>query len=127
MSSWQEFNALLRAFSLAIAVHVVMAALVVLGTMDWQPFRKPQIIGMTIEAVMVDTSEIKKQREAARQAVEMDERRKLRDEELDRQKKRDQEVEDKRKKELEDLLKKWRAARDKLDGEIALKAAELTA
>jgi colicin import membrane protein len=66
-----------------------MAALVVLGTMNWQPFRKPQNIGMTIEAVMVDTSEIKKQREAARQAVEMDERRKLRDEELEAQKKRD--------------------------------------
>jgi hypothetical protein len=67
-----------------------MAALVVLGTMDWQPFRKPQNIGMTIEAVIVDTSEIKKQRDAARQAVEMEDRRKLRDEELERQKRRDQ-------------------------------------
>jgi colicin import membrane protein len=112
VSFWQVFNARLRAFSLAIAVHVVMAALVVLGTMDWQPFRKPQNIGMTIEAVIVDTSEIKKQREAARQAVEMEQRRKLRDEELERQKERDREAEDKRQKELE--AQKKRDARDRL-------------
>jgi colicin import membrane protein len=120
VSFWQEFNARLRAFSLAITVHVLMAALVVLGTMNWQPFRKPQNIGMTIEAVIVDTSEIKKQREAARQAVEMEDRRKLRDEELERQKKRDQEQEiirkqeaaEKRQQELEQQKK--RDARDRL-------------
>ena len=120
MSFWQEFNALLRAFSLAIMVHVLMAALVVLGTMNWQPFRKPQNIGMTIEAVIVDTSEIKKQREAARQAAEMEDRRNLRAEELERQKKRDQEQEiirkqeaaEKRQKELEQ--QKQRDARDRL-------------
>ena len=120
MSFWQEFNALLRAFSLAIMVHVLMAVLVVLGTMNWQPFRKPQNIGMTIEAVIVDTSEIKKQREAARQAAEMEDRRNLRAEELERQKKRDQEQEiirkqeaaEKRQKELEQ--QKQRDARDRL-------------
>ena len=50
-------------------VHVLMAALVVLGTMNWEPFRKPQNLGLTIEAVIVDTAEIKKQRDAARQAA----------------------------------------------------------
>ena len=112
MSFWQEFNARLRALSLAIGVHVLMAALVVLGTMNWEPFRKPQNIGMTIEAVIVDTSEIKKQREAARQAAEMEDRRRQRAEKLEEQKEREQEVEDKRKKELE--AQKKRDAQDRL-------------
>ena len=120
MSFWQEFNARLRAFSLAIGVHVLMAAMVVLGTMSWEPFRKPQNIGMTIEAVIVDTSEIRKQREAARQAVEMEDRRRQRDERLEQQKKReqeqkiirDQEVAEKRARELK--AQKKRDAQDKL-------------
>jgi len=120
VSFWQEFNARLRAFSLAIGVHVLMAAMVVLGTMSWEPFRKPQNIGMTIEAVIVDTSEIKKQREAARQAVEMEDRRRQRDERLEQQKKReqeqkkirDQEVAEKRARELK--AQKKRDAQDKL-------------
>jgi len=120
VSFWQEFNARLRAFSLAIGVHVLMAALVVLGTMSWEPFRKPKNIGMTIEAVIVDTSEIKKQREAARQAVEMEDRRRQRDERLEQQKKReqeqkkihDQEAAEKRARELK--AQKKRDAQDKL-------------
>jgi colicin import membrane protein len=120
VSFWQEFFAQLRVLSLAVGVHVLMAALVVLGTMNWQPFRKPLNVGMTIEAVIVDTSEIKKQREAARQAVEMEDRRRQRDQELERQKKRDQEQKkirdqeaaEKRQKELEQQKK--RAARDRL-------------
>jgi len=120
VSFWQEFNARLRAFSLAIGVHVLMAAMVVLGTMSWEPFRKPQNIGMTIEAVIVDTSEIKKQREAARQAVEMEDRRRQRAEKLEDQKKREQEqkkirdekAEERRKKELE--VQKKREAQDRL-------------
>ena len=120
MSFWQEFNARLRAFSLAIGVHVLMAALVVLGTMNWEPFRKPQNVGMTIEAVIVDTSEIKKQREAARQAAEMEDRRRQRAEKLEDQKKREQEQKkiqdekaaEKRKKELE--AQKKRDAQDRL-------------
>jgi len=120
VSFWQEFNARLRAFSLAIGVHVLMAALVVLGTMNWEPFRKPQNVGMTIEAVIVDTSEIKKQREAARQAVEMEDRRRQRAEKLEDQKKReqeqkkirDEEAAERRKKELE--AQKKRDAQDRL-------------
>jgi len=120
VSFWQEFSARLRAFSLAIGVHVLMAALVVLGTMNWEPFRKPQNVGMTIEAVIVDTSEIKKQREAARQAVEMEDRRRQRAEKLEDQKKREQEQKkiqdekaaERRKKELE--AQKKRDAQDRL-------------
>lgn len=120
MSFWQEFNARFRAFSLAIGVHVLMAALVVLGTMSWEPFRQPKNIGMTIEAVIVDTSEIKKQRDAARQAAEMEDRRRQRAERLEDQRKReqeqkkirDQEAAERRKKELE--AQKKREAQDRL-------------
>ena len=142
MSFWQEFNARLRALSLAIAVHVLMAALVVLGTMNWEPFRKPQNIGMTIEAVIVDTSEIKKQRVAARQAAEMEDRRRQRDERLEEQKKREQEQKkirvqeaaEKRKRELEaqkkrdsqDRLQKLRMERErKLEDERLKQQREL--
>jgi len=84
--------------------------------MNWQPFRKPMNVGLTIEAVIVDTSEIKKQREAARKAVEMEDRRQQRAEELERQKKREKEqekaAEKKRQQELE--AQKKRDAQDRL-------------
>ncbi len=120
MFSWQEFNARLRVFALAIGVHVLMAALVVLGTMHWEPFRKPNPVGLTIEAVMVDTSEIKKQRDEAKAAAEREERRKQRDEELERQRQREKEQQkqkekdaaEKRQKELEEQKK--REAQDRL-------------
>ena len=66
----RELWAQTKAFSLAVAVHVLMAALVVLGTMTWKPFRPPALTGMTIEAVMVDTSAIKQRREQARQEAD---------------------------------------------------------
>jgi colicin import membrane protein len=117
---WQEFNERLRAFAMALGVHGLMAALVVLGTMNWEPFRKPQNVGLTIEAVIVDTTEIKKQRDAAQQAVEMEDRRRQRNEELERQKAREQEQKkqrdkdaaEKRRQELE--VQKKRDAQDRL-------------
>jgi len=112
VSFWEEFNARLRVFTLAIGVHVLMAALVVLGTMSWEPFRTPKPVGLTIEAVMVDTSKIKQAREEARQAQEREERRQQRDRELEQQKKRDQEAADKRKRELD--AQKKREAQDRL-------------
>ena len=66
----REFLAGTRAFLLAIAVHVIMAALVVLGTMDWKPFRPAVLTGLTIEAVMVDTGVIKERREQAKREAE---------------------------------------------------------
>ena len=62
----RELWAQTKAFGLAVGVHVLMAAMVVLGTMTWKPFKPPTITGMTIEAVMVDTGAIKKRREEAR-------------------------------------------------------------
>lgn len=112
MSFWEEFNARLRVFALAIGVHVLMAALVVVGTMNWEPFRKPNPVGLTIEAVIVDTSKIRQAREEARQAQEREERREQRARELEQQKKRDQEAADKRKRELE--AQKKREAQDRL-------------
>lgn len=81
----------LRAFGGAIGVHVLMAAMVVLGTMNWQPFRKSQPIGLTIEAVIVDTGAIKEQRDLAHQAAEREDRRRQRDAELEKQRQREQE------------------------------------
>ena len=80
----RELWAQTKAFTLAVAVHVLMAAMVVLGTMTWKPFKPPALTGMTIEAVMVDTGAIKQRREetkreaekAAAQKVEKDRREK---------------------------------------------------
>ena len=66
----QELWAQTKAFVLAVAVHVLMAGLVVIGTMNWKPFKPPALTGMTIEAVMVDTGAIKKRREEARREAE---------------------------------------------------------
>jgi colicin import membrane protein len=118
--SWQEFGAQTRAFGLAIGVHVVMAALVVLGTMNWQPFRKPLNLGLTIEAVIVDTSEIRKQREEARKAAEREVLRQQRAERLEEQRKREREERQKRElaaekqRQLELEAQRKREAQDKL-------------
>ena len=60
------------AFTLALGVHVLMALLVVLGTMNWQPFKTEQPEAIMIEATMVDTSRIREQREEARRAQEQE-------------------------------------------------------
>lgn len=103
----RELWAQTKAFSLAVAVHLLMAAMVVLGTMDWKPFKPPILTGMTIEAVMVDTGTIKKRREEDRLEAERAVARKAeqdrRDKELkDRQEreKRENEAEKQRQKDL---------------------------
>ncbi len=133
MSFWQEFNARLRALGMALGVHVLMAALVVVGTMDWKPFRKPQNLGLTIEAVIVDTSELKRQRDEARKAVEMEDRRRQRNEELERQRQREeqrakdeaerrrQQLEEQRKREAQDRLQQLRMQRERKLEEERLK------
>jgi colicin import membrane protein len=97
-----ELWAQTKAFSFAVAVHVLMAAMVVLGTMDWKPFKPPTITGMTIEAVMVDTGAIKQRREEARLEAERAVARKAeqerRDKELKARQEREKAAEDKRKK-----------------------------
>lgn len=106
-----ELWAQTKAFSLAIAVHVLMAAMVVLGTMTWKPFKPPTLTGMTIEAVMVDTGAIRKRRELAKQEAakavarkaETDRREKelkARKERLEREKREADAAEKKRQKDL---------------------------
>jgi len=133
MFSRQELGAQFRAFSLAIGIHVLMAALVVLGTMNWEPFRKPQNLALTIEAVIVDTSEIRKQREEAKRAAEREDLRRQRAERLEQQKKREaekdleakqrreQELEAQRKRDAADRLQKLRMERERKRDDERLK------
>ncbi len=106
-----EFFSNAWALFLAIAVHIIMAAIVVLGTMNWKPFKPPMLTGMTIEAVMVDTGAIKKRREETKKAAERavarkteQDRRakelKARNERLEREKREADAVEKKRQKDL---------------------------
>jgi colicin import membrane protein len=133
MYRWPDMLAQMRALGLALGVHLLMAALVVLGTMNWQPFRKPKNVGLTIEAVIVDTSEIKRQREEARKAVEMEERRQRRAEELKQQRQREEaerkrqaELEARRQREAQDRLQKLRIERErKLEEERLRQQREL--
>ena len=137
MPAWPDIFARARAFAGAIGVHVLMAALVVLGTMNGQPFRKSQPVGLTIEAVIVDTGEIKKQRDAAQQAVEREQRKRERDAELERQRQREQErqqeerrrqqqLEAQRKQEAQDRLQQLRLQRErKLEEERLRQQREL--
>jgi colicin import membrane protein len=128
MVAWREILSMTRAVAGAIAVHVLMLALVVVGTMDWQPFRQPEKVAIAIEAVIVDTSEIKRQRDEARRAQELQERREQRAEELERQRQREaeqqrqaeeeaarrqRELEAQRQREAEDRLKQLRMDRER--------------
>ena len=109
---WQQT----KAFSLAVAVHILMAALVVLGTMTWKPFKPPALTGMTIEAVMVDTGAIKQRREetkreaekAAAQKVEKDRREKELEARKERQERERREAEAAEKQRQKDLAVKKR-------------------
>jgi len=116
MFAREEFFPLLRALVLALGVHVLMALLVILGTFNWKPFRKPQPVGLTIEAVIVDTSAIREQREQAQRAAAEAEQRRQAEErrarELEQQRQREKEAEIKRQQALEQQRKK--EAQDRL-------------
>lgn len=107
-----ELWAQTKAFGLALAVHVLMAAMVVLGTMTWKPFKPPILTGMTIEAVMVDTGAIKKRREQAKQEAEKAAARKVetdrRAKELEARKERQEREDAAEKKRQKDLAAKKR-------------------
>ena len=126
--SWEEFSERFMVFGAAIGVHLIMAALIVIGTMNWQPFKKQQPVAISIEAVIIDTAEIKKQRDAARRAQEMEDRRRQRAQELERQKQREieqqrqkdeeaarrqRELEAQRKREAADRLQQLRLERER--------------
>jgi colicin import membrane protein len=127
-----QFRDYTVAVTAALGVHVLMVALIIVGTMDWQPFRKSQPTAIAIEAVIVDTSEIKKQRDEARRAQEMQERRNQREEQLRQQRERERlaeeeaarrhrELEAQRKREAEDRLMKLRQERERKLEEERLK------
>jgi colicin import membrane protein len=122
----QNFLARLRALGLALGIHVLMAAVVVLGTMNWKPFRKPQNLGLTIEAVIVDTSDLRRQREEAQReaedAVRRQEQKERRDRELEQQRqRREQEVEEQRKRDAAERLQSLRMERERKLEEERLK------
>ena len=112
----RELWAQTKAFSLAIAVHVLMAAIVVLGTMNWKPFKPPVLTGMTIEAVMVDTGAIRQRREEAKleaekavaRKVEQDRREKELQARKDRQEREKREADDAERQRQKDLAVKKR-------------------
>lgn len=123
---WREFGRQTQAFGLAIGVHVLMALFVVLGTIDWLPFRPDRPVGLMIEAVIVDTSELQERRNEARRAQEREELRQQRAQELEEQRQREQQrqrdleeqrrqqqVEEQRKREAEQRLEQIRQEREK--------------
>ena len=107
----REFLSITWALFLAIAVHILMAAVVVLGTMDWKPFKPPVLTGMTIEAVMVDTTAIKEARLEAERAAARKAEQQRRDRELQARKEREAEEERQRQRE---------AARQKREEDLRL-------
>ncbi len=93
-----------RAFALAIGVHLLAAALIVLGTSDWQPFRPPSLEGLTIEAVIVDMAAISEAQREAELAVQRRAEQERRQKELDARRERErleaEEAEQRRQREL---------------------------
>lgn len=116
MVARDELFPMLRALALALAVHALMVLLLVFGTFNWKPFRQPQPVGLTIEAVIVDTSEIRERREQAQRAAAEAEQRQQAQErrarELEQQRQREKDAEIKRQKALQELRKK--EAQDRL-------------
>lgn len=90
VSLWQPFG-------LSIGVHVLLAALVVLGTLNWKPFKQHKPMALTIEAVIVDTTQLATRREEAQKEAEAAQKRQelqeQRAEELEKQKQREREQE----------------------------------
>lgn len=98
----REFWSIAWAAILAVAVHLLMAALVVIGTMDWKPFKPPALTGMTIEAVMVDTGAIKKRREEAKQEAERAVARKVEQDRRDKELKARKDRQEREKREADE-------------------------
>jgi len=96
-----EYAPMLRAFAWAMLVHLLVVLMMILGSLNWKPFRQQQVTGMTIEAVMVDTGAMNARREKAQQAAKSAEQKKLaqekRKQELEQQKQREKEVAEQKK------------------------------
>jgi colicin import membrane protein len=98
-------DSLWQPFFLALGVHLLLAALVVLGTLNWKPFKQHKPMALTIEAVIVDTTQMATRRDEAQKAAEAaqerQEREQQRAEELEKQKQREREQEVKEQQEAE--------------------------
>lgn len=118
----RELWAQTKAFGLSIGVHLLMAALVVLGTMTWKPFKPPALTGMTIEAVMVDTAAIKERREQAereaQKAAEQKAARERREKELQARKEREER--ERREQEAAEKKRQQQAAEKKRQEDLRL-------
>ena len=94
-----------KALSMAIVVHILAAALIVLGTSDWTPFRPPSLEGLTIEAVIVDTQAMRSVQQEAELAAlrKLAEERRQRqlDEQRERERLEDEDAEKQRQKDLQ--------------------------
>ncbi|NIM70439.1 MAG: hypothetical protein GTN86_06125 [Xanthomonadales bacterium] len=107
-----DFWARTRAFGLSIGVHLLAAVLVVLGTMEWRPFRPPRLEGLTIEAVIVDTQALVERRDQARREAQLAEQRRQeqerRERELTEQRQRARELEQERQRQEQLRLQQLR-------------------
>ena len=85
-----------RALGLSLGVHVLAAIIVVLGTMEWSPFRTPRLEALAIEAVIVDTTALRERREQAQreaeQAAQREAARERRQQELAAQRERERQA-----------------------------------
>lgn len=85
-----------KALGLAVLVHALIVLALILGTWDWIPHKPPQITGMQIEAVMVDTQALIDRREAviaeAAAAQQREERREARQREMIAQQQREEQA-----------------------------------
>jgi colicin import membrane protein len=98
-----------KAFGLAVGVHFLAAALIVLGTSDWTPFRPPSLEGLTIEAVIVDTQAMRTAREEAELAALRKREQERRQQQLDEQRERERlEAEDAEKRRQRELQEQKR-------------------
>lgn len=110
-SMWQPFG-------LAVGLHVLLAAIVVLSTLNWKPFKHSKPVALTIEAVIVDTTQLAQRRDEAQKAAELAQQRQQleerRAEDLEKQKQREREQETKKQQQAElDKQKQIEAAKQK--------------
>ncbi|MDX1460851.1 MAG: cell envelope integrity protein TolA [Xanthomonadales bacterium] len=85
----QELWQRTKAFGMSLGVHVLAAALIILGTSDWTPFKPPSLEGLMIEAVIVDTQAMRDAQREAEQAAQREQARQRRERELAAQRERE--------------------------------------
>ena len=109
MDSVRELWSQSKAFGLAVGVHLLAAALIVLGTRDWRPFKPPDLQGLMIEAVIVDMGKVREAQREADLAAQRELERERRQRQLDAQREREKlEAEEAERQRLKDLAEQKR-------------------